>query len=602
MISIHTDKKLNIILPNTNKALAKVLKDASPEELEVVTKGKDLKSIIGSLLKESSSKSTSDKTLLELVKNNPTLKNLGSANQDIKELINTIKSDKSLLHVEKLLQKFLPDIKEVKNLNVKTTIENSGVFLESKLKDIKAPLEKLNTILKELSQNLQKSKLPNAKLLDIATKELIQTSSSTNQTPKALEDIAKNVKNIITKLQAEFKGADPISTKDFATKLDKLQHLIQPNNLEKTNFKLPILQDALKDISITLKNSFTKESSKALESINKSIKTIELTLKDNPKIIQTSIKELQKIVQDLKINLKDQNPITTKDLASKMEILQNISKEKNIKLPVLQESMRQVISSLENTPIKDAKGFMDALSKIFKPLQALETSTTTIDKKIITEIKTTSENLQSSIKNVDPVLSKDVKVIFEKLSLLNTADKLSNTQNIKELLSNDLKAVLPKVNEEILKLNLPNQTEVLKQVDKLALQIDYYQLVSHLGDASSLYVPFSWDQMQDGDITIKKSKEDKFYCDIDLKLKDYGELNIRLTLYDKNQLNIRINSDNKEFKDIIQENIPSLRTALIDVNITPREIRLLNITKKSPTVSVYDEISRDIDIGFEVIG
>ena len=36
MISIHTDKKLNIILPNTNKALAKVLKDATPKELEVI--------------------------------------------------------------------------------------------------------------------------------------------------------------------------------------------------------------------------------------------------------------------------------------------------------------------------------------------------------------------------------------------------------------------------------------------------------------------------------------------------------------------------------------------------------------------------------------
>jgi len=530
MISIPADKKLDIILPNTNKALAEILKSASPKELEVITKGKDLKSIMSSLLKESSLNSTSDKTLLELVKNNPTLKNLGSANQDIKELFNSLKSDKNLQPIEKLIQKILPDIKDLKNINVKTTIENSGVFLESKLKDIQNPQVKLNNLLNELSNILQKSKLPSSKVMLAQTKEILSSTLIKNASneavtqqikdnPKALENIAKRVQNIVDKLQTELKGANPITTKDFTSKLNKLEYLIEPKNLEKSNFNLSTLQDSIKQVTSTLENSFTKESRGFLDALNKiftSLKSIEQNIKENPKI------------------------------------LENITK------------------SIENIT----------------------------DKKIPTNIKNVIDDIKSSIGNSDSLFSKSTKLILNELSQLKTANKLSPEQNIKEILSNDLKAVLHKAGDEISKLTLPNQNEILKHIDKLSLQIDYYQLVSHLSNSSSLYIPFAWDEMQDGNITIKHSTNDKFYCDIDLKLKEYGELKLRLTLYDKNQLNIHIDSDNDEFKDIIKENIPSLRKALIDTQITPREIRFFNKSKN--TMTAYDSDLGHLDMGFEI--
>ena len=105
--------------------------------------------------------------------------------------------------------------------------------------------------------------------------------------------------------------------------------------------------------------------------------------------------------------------------------------------------------------------------------------------------------------------------------------------------------------------------------------------------------------MQEGQINLKKDKDDKFYCDIDLKLKEYGELNIKLALYEKNQLNIHIHSDNKEFKEIIKENISSLRLALTENKITTREIRLFDLTT-SDNFSPYQDSSTDIDMGFEV--
>ncbi|MDO8453475.1 MAG: flagellar hook-length control protein FliK, partial [Sulfurimonas sp.] len=92
MINLSLNKQLDIIAPNTNRALAVVLKEATPALLEAISKDKDLKSIMNSLLKESATSSQSDKIVLELVKNNPTLKGLGNVSNTIKDLLNTLKS------------------------------------------------------------------------------------------------------------------------------------------------------------------------------------------------------------------------------------------------------------------------------------------------------------------------------------------------------------------------------------------------------------------------------------------------------------------------------------------------------------------------------
>ena len=311
MINLSANsKQLDILLPNTNRALAEVIKNATPKELELLSQNRDLKSILNSLLTQSSQNSSNDKALLDLLRNNPTLKALGSATDNIKDLLQSVKSDKVPLPIEQRLKNFLLNIKDLSEPILKQKIENSGIFLESKLKN-------------------------------------------------------------------------------------------------------------------------------------------------------------------------------------------------------------------------------------------------------------------------------------------------ANTQNIKEIISNDLKSILLQTSDEINNSSNPNKTEILKQVDKLLLQIDYHQLLSHLSNSSSLYLPFSWEQLQEGHIELKKGKESRFQCDIDLKLKEYGELNLKLTLYDEKQLNIHIYSDNSELKEIIKENISSLRSALIENQLMPREIRLFESSKKSEP-SPYDNSDKPIDLGFEV--
>jgi flagellar hook-length control protein FliK len=94
-------------------------------------------------------------------------------------------------------------------------------------------------------------------------------------------------------------------------------------------------------------------------------------------------------------------------------------------------------------------------------------------------------------------------------------------------------------------------------------------------------------------------KEEKFYVDIDLTLEDYGELNLKLALYDENQLNIQIYANSEALRTLVKENVSTLRSALIENEITPREIRIFDAIRSKPT-SPYESPQTNINIGFEV--
>ena len=113
MINSLNIKQLNIVLPNTNKALSEALNSASPKELKSLSSFGDLKSMMNSILKQSTDPNSSNKVLLELVKNNPTLKNLGSVSSTIKDLLKAINFEKNPSPIEKTIKHILVNIKAI---------------------------------------------------------------------------------------------------------------------------------------------------------------------------------------------------------------------------------------------------------------------------------------------------------------------------------------------------------------------------------------------------------------------------------------------------------------------------------------------------------
>ena len=423
MIKINGSKSLNIILPNTNKALKEVLQNVSVKEFETLSFGKDIASVLDDLLKKSSQNPQQDKQLLELVKNNPTLKNIGTISNSAKELLQTLKQDKNPTALEKTLQNFLSDIKNIDEKSLQKKITDSGLFLENKIKNLQTPKQKLTTLLTTLNNSLDETKLPNIKILNTQIKELLSS------------DVFKN-----------------------------------------TN---------------------------------------------------------------------------TTDLLSK------------------------------------TKGDLTLLNLTSKKLQSL------LDK-ISTSIHS---NVDKSIAPKDVTFTKETLSMVQKLQWLNKPEQLLSQTQTKEMFNGDLKAVLLKTHEEMSNSTHPNKQEILKQIDKLTLVIDYHQLVSHLSNSTSLYIPYSWDALEDGKLTIKQAKNNSFFTDIELKLKDYGELKLRLGMFESDQLNINIQTQNEEFKNILKENMPQLRQQLFSVGITAKNIRFIEENRVS---SSYTHGSQDLALGFEV--
>ena len=426
MINFNTSKTLNIFLPNTNTALSEVLKSITPKELETLTKGKDLKSIINGLLQGSTSDKSSNKQLLSMLKNNPTLKELTTVSSSIKVLHQTLQQEKNPLPLEKKLTSFLSNIKDISESSLKTKIENSGLFLENKIKNLQTPQVTLKNALTALSQVLQETKLPNVTTINTQLKELLAS------------DLFKNLSNT--------------------------------------------------DLLKTLKS----------------------------------------------------------DLVSLTQMSKNVSN-------ILDQLSQRLNSSVDKT-----------------------------------------------LQPKDVLFSKETKILFEKINLLNKPELLQTQGSAKELFSHDLKAVLLKAHEEIKNSSSQNKAELLKQIDKLTLQIDYHQLLSQLSNSTSLYIPYSWDALEDGNITIKSAKDDKFFTDIELNLKDYGELKLRLGMFETNQLNINITAQNKELKQILQDNIATLKQQLFGANIVPVSIRFLD--DNDTLSSAYNEYNQDLNAGFEVKG
>jgi len=595
-----SNTKLNILLNNTNKALAQVLLEATKDDLKDISKdAKDLRSIMDKVLKETNSgDSASNKLMLDLVKKNPTLNNLGSPSKTIKELINTIKSDKNPLPIEKVLKDVLIDIKNIKHTDIKPKLNNTGVFLESKIRNITNPQVELKNNLDNLKEILIKSPLPESqeilKKVEILLKDNILKTATNNdvakevkQNPKQLQNLSNEVKSLVNKLEKTIQAADPIHSSKTKEILLKLEFA---TNTTHTKIQLPSLkvkQDIPLNQDQPLKQNITKQ---------------ELKLNLQTQATPTDVKEKVQValspknIESLKIG--SNNLDNVKPQATKEQVIQTtkIVDDATIKLPIVKETLKALQIVLDKSLTLESKTVLKSIATV---IATLETSKE-VSKDLKQDISKLIQDTKQIVQKGDIVYSKDLLTIFSKLKNLSSQNALNPQASVKEMLSNDLKATLLQTTSELQNSSNPNKNELIKQMDKLVLQIDNYQLISHLSNGTSVYLPITWDQLEGGELDIRKDS-DKFYCDIELSLKDYGDISLKLTLFEKNQINIHLYSPNQELKELFQENLSILRAGMISAQIVPREIRFHDGVEKQESIP-YQSPSDDFNIGFEVKG
>jgi hypothetical protein len=172
---------------------------------------------------------------------------------------------------------------------------------------------------------------------------------------------------------------------------------------------------------------------------------------------------------------------------------------------------------------------------------------------------------------------------------------------VDEQMSNDVKSQLLELHEKLQTSPSNDNGHIQLKIDELLTHIDYYQLLSHLSNSNTLYFPFAWDGLEKGSIELKKNKGEKFYCEINLTLKEHGEIDLFMGLYDENQLEIKIHTQKTQFKELLSGHINELRTLLRDVNLTLRSIRIFDENERlTQSVKAYESTNEDTRDGFEV--
>ena len=361
-----------------------------------------------------------------------------------------------------------------------------------------------------------------------------------------------------------------------------------------------------------------------LKTISTDLKTVLKDIESNPKLEKqttilkeflVNIKNLDETV--LKNNIKNSGIFLESKIAKPEQVLpKNIFSDLLVSIKQLQTKpsdtallnniktiLTNISTQITNEQIKN-KEIVDVSKDI--PKEILKELPKDIEK-IVTQIKTIEntpkQEIQThTVKNLKmDIVSLESKVVANNvLNILNPIVLNNTTANI----TNDLKAVLLQIDEFIKNDNskeeLPKELKPI--IEKLLTQVEFYQLYSYSANSNISYLPFTWDNIEDGEIKFDQKKNNEFSCQINLTLKNFGELKTLLQLDDKNNLMINMAVESTLLKDKIQNNLQILRTNINSIGLKIEALNIfdmINSENKSYQQKAYESNSY-IDLGLDI--
>ena len=562
---ISSNNLLNILIPNDNKVLKEALKEADSKTLEQMVKNNSgsVNDVLKNLFENLKNGTKSNASIENMLKNTSALKDLGNVSTNLSNLLESVSKDESLQKFKPILESFLKNIKDMDANTLKEQLKNSGVFLESKLAT--TPNAKLENILTQIQNLVKEINTPQAKQVGELLTKLLQTPQ--NQANSTNADFTNNLKSLTTALQNLNTSLTPSQTQNLSTLTNQLKTLVNTGTLVESKIENSVPLD--RSVQSSTQGNIQPNTQAPIQNLKDTLSSLQnLQSKD---ILTAQVKENPNTLLQ-NIQIKDSLNVQTKDLLLqiKADILQN---------PTLQN--RNILPMIDN---------LLKMPDLFAKAENLQNLTST------NNLSTFSNNFMS---NLSPLLT----TLKENLELLNPSN--SNLQNhltklvdkvehlIQDLVNNpkgevkvaeDMKTVLLKMQDELATKTDVKSQDLAKQVDKLLTQIDYHQLASLTSNANNVYLPFLWEMLEDGNISMKKTEEEKFYCQINLTLKDFGKVDLMLALYDKNKLDLTIYAQREHFKIALRDNMQQLKVALNSVDLIPVNIKLLDLKEEKGIV------------------
>ena len=496
----------------------------------------------------------------------------------------------ALDNVGKLVARVLDDLKSASSLS-------KAEQILSQAKDTKiAPnlASELSDLAKSLEAEAAQNESPEIKSLALKLKEFLKPIADLKA--GSLND---QIKNSGVMLEANLK--DALTPEKLPSSIQKL--LSDIKNLSNQNLLSQIL--TLNDESLDNQNSFMKLTS-MLEKASSDAKNI----LDNSSI-KTLLKDVDKldnVAKFLDKNFsKEQSADAVKNQIVKMEnFISNLS-EKVANLA--SEKLNQNFGFTQNH--KELKAILESLKNDLKMLNNIgdeaglvkafnEVSDVSKEGSLQDKLQSAARRLAHSLSLADPEASSAKSDLAESKALLKQLKLATNDINnittksqseISKVLNQDVKSTLLNISEK------SQNAQTVNAANKMISQIEMHQMVSSLQGGIQTYMPYIWDGVEGGNVAFKQGKKDKFYAQIDLNFKKFGQINVMVGLVDKRYIDLSVATQTNEFKELIMSSSSELKQAISKLGLIVSNFNI----KTLPKVKLNDRFKNfgGLDVGFD---
>ena len=496
----------------------------------------------------------------------------------------------ALDNVGKLVARVLDDLKSASSLS-------KAEQILSQAKDTKiAPnlASELSDLVKSLESEAAQNESPEIKSLALKLKEFLKPIADLKA--GSLND---QIKNSGVMLEANLK--DALTPEKLPSSIQKL--LSDIKNLSNQNLLSQIL--TLNDESLDNQNSFMKLTS-MLEKASGDAKNI----LDNSSI-KTLLKDVDKldnVAKFLDKNFsKEQSADAVKNQTSKMEnFISNLSEKVG---NLASEKLNQSVAFSSNH--KELKAILESLKNDLKMLNNIgdeaglvkafnEVSDVSKEGSLQDKLQSAARRLAHSLSLADPEASTAKSDLAESKALLKQLKLATNDINnittksqseISKVLNQDVKSTLLNISEK------SQNAQTVNAANKMISQIEMHQMVSSLQGGIQTYMPYIWDGVEGGNVAFKQGKKDKFYAQIDLNFKKFGQINVMVGLVDKRYIDLSVATQTNEFKELILGNSSELKQAISKLGLIVSNFNI----KTLPKVKLNDRFKNfgGLDVGFD---
>ena len=496
----------------------------------------------------------------------------------------------ALDNVGKLVARVLDDLKSASSLS-------RAEQILSQAKDTKiAPnlASELSDLAKSLEAEAAQNESPEIKSLALKLKEFLKPIADLKA--GSLND---QIKNSGVMLEANLK--DALTPEKLPNSIQKL--LSDIKNLSNQNLLSQIL--TLNDESLDNQNSFMKLTS-MLEKASGDAKNI----LDNSSI-KTLLKDVDKldnVAKFLDKNFsKEQSADAVKSQTSKMEnFISNLSEKVG---NLASEKLNQSVAFSSNH--KELKAILESLKNDLKMLNNIgdeaglvkafnEVSDVSKEGSLQDKLQSAARRLAHSLSLADPEASTAKSDLAESKALLKQLKLATNDINnittksqseISKVLNQDVKSTLLNISEK------SQNAQTVNAANKMISQIEMHQMVSSLQGGIQTYMPYIWDGVEGGNVAFKQGKKDKFYAQIDLNFKKFGQINVMVGLVDKRYIDLSVATQTNEFKELILGNSSELKQAISKLGLIVSNFNI----KTLPKVKLNDRFKNfgGLDVGFD---